>query len=117
MTIRSSPCKMYGLLVLIVLSAWGQTAQITGTVTDATAASVANAVVTATNIQTGVSRSSTSNEAGNYLITSLFPGQYVVSASAQGFKQIRRPAVTLVVEQIARLDFHMEVGETKESIT
>lgn len=116
MTSGSSTLKLLALLGSAV-GAWGQTAQITGTVTDATAAVVANTIVTATNTETGVSRSSTTNEAGNYLITTLFPGQYQVFATAPGFKQMRRPAMTLAVEQVARLDFRMEVGETKESIT
>src|SRR6187399_513262 len=117
MTAGTGSLRLCALFGISLASAFGQTAQITGTITDATAAAVANTIVTATNVQTGVSRSSTTNEAGNYLITSLFPGQYQVSASAQGFKQMRRPALTLAVEQIARLDFRMEVGETKESIT
>ena len=51
---------------------WSQTAQITGTVTDATGAAVPNAQIIATNTETGVSRSSVTNEAGNYLITRCF---------------------------------------------
>jgi len=102
---------------LLAVTAWGQTAQITGTVTDATGAAVPNAQISATNTETGVSRPSVTNEAGNYLITALFPGPYQVTASAPGFKQMRRESLTLAVEQVARLDFRMEVGETKESIT
>ena len=40
-----------------------------------------------------------------------------MTASAPGFKQMRRESLTLAVEQVARLDFQMEVGETKESVT
>lgn len=110
--IRSLLC-----LGVLALSAYSQTAQMTGTVTDATGASVPGAQVTAINVDTGVSRSSVTNDAGNYLITTLFPGRYSVTASAPGFKQMKRESLTLAVEQVARLDFRMELGETKESVT
>src|SRR5665647_2279013 len=96
---------------IFAVSAWSQTAQVTGTVTDASGAAVPNTQIIATNTETGVSRSSVTNDAGNYLITTLFPGPYQVTASSAGFKQMRREALTLAVEQVARLDFRMEVGE------
>lgn len=105
------------LLPAFGLAAFGQNAQMTGTITDQTGAAIPGAIITATNTGTGVSRSSTTNEAGNYLITTLFPGRYNVTASAAGFKLMRREALTLVVEQVARVDFRMEVGETRESVT
>ena len=104
-------------LAAFAVTAYSQNAQVTGTVTDATGATVPGARVVATNVDTGVSRSSVTNEAGNYLITTLFPGQYRVTASAGGFKQMVREALTLTVEQVARVDFRMEVGETRESVT
>lgn len=94
-----------------------QTAQMTGTVTDSTGAAVPAAQVTATNIDTGVARSTTTNDAGNYLITALFPGPYRITAAASGFKQMKREGLTLAVEQVARVDFRMEIGETRESVT
>ncbi|MDX1983803.1 MAG: carboxypeptidase-like regulatory domain-containing protein [Bryobacteraceae bacterium] len=105
------------LLALAAAAAFAQNAQMTGTITDSTGAAIPSAQVTATNTETGVSRSSVTNEAGNYLITTLFPGPYRVTASAPGFKQMRRESLTLAVEQVARIDFRMEVGETRESIT
>lgn len=117
MTKEFATLRFLTLFCVCIVSAYSQAAQMTGTVTDATGAAVPNAQVTALNVETGVSRSSVTNEAGNYLITTLFPGQYRVTASASGFKQMKRDALTLAVEQVARLDFRMEVGETRESIT
>jgi hypothetical protein len=117
MTRSTAILRLFALLGVIAASAWSQTAQITGTVTDASGAAVPNTQITATNTETGVSRSSVTNEAGNYLITSLFPGKYDVSASSAGFKRMKREALTLAVEQVAKLDFRMEIGETKESVT
>lgn len=109
--------RFLACVACVAVTTLGQNAQMTGTVTDATGAAVPGAAVTATNINTGVVRSSVTNDAGNYLITTLFPGQYTVVASASGFKQMRHESLTLAVEQVARLDFRMEVGETRESVT
>ena len=117
MTRSTAILRLFALLGVIAASAWSQTAQITGTVTDASGAAVPNTQITATNTETGVSRSSVTNEAGNYLITSLFPGKYDVSASSAGFKRMKREALTLAVEQVATLDFRIENGETKERVT
>ena len=72
--IRSIACFFF-----VAPGAWSQTAQITGAVTDPSGAAVTNTQVIATNTETGVSRSSITNDAGNYLITGLFPGPYQIS--------------------------------------
>ena len=88
--------RLFTLLGVVAVSAWSQTAQITGTITDASGAAVPNTQVTATNVETGVTRSSVTNDAGNYLITSLFPGKYDVAAAASGFKRMGRRRVGLL---------------------
>jgi len=105
------------LSVLLVSAALGQTAQLTGTVADPSGALIAGAKVTATNVDTGVVRASVTNDAGNYLITALLPGRYRVASEAAGFKMMQRESVTLAVDQVARVDFTMEVGQTQETVT
>jgi len=105
------------LAVVFAIGAYGQTAQLTGTVSDSSGSVVPAAKVVATNIETGVARDSTANEAGNYLITALLPGRYRIVAEAAGFKQMKREPVILAVDQVGKVDFAMEVGETRESIT
>ena len=75
-----------GIVVLVWLgavSAFAQTAQMTGTISDQTGASVPNTTVTVTNVNTGVARSSITNASGNYLVTALLPG--VRSGILRGF--------------------------------
>jgi Carboxypeptidase regulatory-like domain len=79
-------CFLYCLLGLSFLRVFAQTAQVTGTVADPTGSVMPAAKITATNIDTGVSRSSVTNDAGNYLITALLPGKYRIVAEAAGFK-------------------------------
>jgi hypothetical protein len=109
--------RLLALLVLLAVSAFSQTAQLTGTVTDPTGSVVVGAKVVATNIDTGVARDTVTNERGNYLVTSLLPGRYRVITGAAGFKQIKREPVTLAIDQVARIDFTLEVGATQESIS
>ena len=115
--IPTPPMRLLALLSLFAACAFSQTAQVTGTLSDQTGAVVPGATVEALNIDTGVTRASTTNEVGNYLITALLPGNYRVTAQAPGFRQVVRESVRLAVDQVGRVDFTMEVGETKESIT
>ena len=77
---------LFALCTLFATAAFAQTAQLTGTVTDASGASVPGAKVTATNLDTEVARDSVTNDSGNYLVTGLLPGNYRVVAEKNGFK-------------------------------
>src|SRR5262245_52840728 len=112
-----SSLRLLALFGVFGVSAFSQTAQLTGTVNDKSGSSVPGAKIVATNIATGVARATVANESGNYLITALLPGGYRVSTEASGFKQVNQGPVTLEVDQVARLDFTLEVGETRESVT
>lgn len=117
MKLHVGSIQLPAILCLFGLAAFSQTAQLTGTVTDASGSVVPNAKVMAVNMDTGVARESVTNQAGNYLITALLPGLYRVTAEAAGFKQLKREGLNLAVDQVGRIDFMMELGETRESIT
>jgi hypothetical protein len=104
------------LAVLAAGPLCGQTARITGIITDTTGAVMTGVQVTVTNVDTGVSRRTASNEQGNYSISFLQPGRYRATAQAPGFKPLTRDGITLAVDQVARIDIVMEVGELTESI-
>ncbi len=91
-------------------------ASITGIVSDATGAAAPGVTVTAVNQATNVEYSGTSNTAGNYTITSLPVGTYVVKSTLTGFKTSTTKPIELEAKQIARLDFKMEVGALEDSI-
>ncbi|MBM3727290.1 MAG: TonB-dependent receptor [Acidobacteria bacterium] len=109
--------RILPLALLACSTLFGQTAQVTGTVTDSSGAVVVLAKVVATNTATGVGRESTTNDRGNYLVTGLLPGRYEVTAEAAGFKQTKRGPVTLAIDQVARVDFALEVGGIVESVS
>jgi hypothetical protein len=100
-------------------SAFSQTtaAQFTGRVTDPTGAVIANAKVVATNTATGVTRETESNDAGSYTVPLLEPGSYSVNVKKAGFRPIAHTGLTLHVNQMARMDFVMELGSVTETVS
>src|SRR5215813_14043727 len=99
-----------------VISAQTITGSITGTVTDPSKAVVANVKVVATNTGTNLTYATNTNEVGVYNLLFLPVGQYTVSATAQGFKKAAIGPFALEVNQIARLDVKLEVGEVSQSV-
>src|SRR6476659_3034082 len=92
------------------------TGSITGTVTDPSAAVVTNVKVVATNVGTNITHATTTNESGVFNLVFLPVGQYTVSAEASGFKKTVLGPFALEVNQIAKLDVKLEVGDVSQSV-
>ncbi|MBL8221869.1 MAG: carboxypeptidase regulatory-like domain-containing protein, partial [Bryobacterales bacterium] len=92
------------------------TAVLTGVVKDSTGAVVPNVKVTATNTGTNLSRSSVTDDSGNFRIAPLNPGPYRVDAEASGFKKATVPEVILEVGQQARIDVDLQVGDVSQTL-
>ena len=111
----------FGLLLLIVLTgsiALGQnanTGEIKGMVTDSSGAAIAGAKVSLTNVQTGVSTVTLSNSAGIYDAPSLPQGEYKITFSKSGFRDLVRQGVTLQLQTIG-IDATLQVGAATEEI-
>src|SRR5262245_15017135 len=97
-------------------AASAQTAQITGLITDANLAAVAGAEVTLTSVDTGVARKTVTNAGGYYSIPFAPPGNYRLNVLANSFKPVNRDGVSLNVDQVARLDFRLEIGVINEGV-
>ena len=87
-----------------------------GTVSDTSGALVARATVTVTNIRTNISVKTETDDAGFYVIPSLRPGEYSVTAESAGFSKIVRTGVTLQVAQVARIDVTLQPGALSETV-
>lgn len=106
-----------GLAVLFVPSVLAQTAgEITGEVRDSSGAVITNATVIVTNVATGAERNASTNDAGLYTFPVLPPGVYDIKVSAPGFQAVSRRRVELQVQQTARLDFTLQVGQVTETV-
>jgi hypothetical protein len=73
--------------------------------------------VTATNTDTGVQETRTTNATGNYSITPLQPGNYNVEVVANGFKRLLQENVIVDPTFIARLDPRLTVGGADTTVT
>jgi hypothetical protein len=112
-------CSKGAVLAILfssVLSAQTITGSITGTVTDPAKALVAGARIVATNNGTNLTYSTLTNDAGVYNLLFLPVGQYSVTATAQGFKKEVLGPFALDVNQIAKVDVSLEVGEVTQSV-
>ena len=101
---------------LFVCACWGQeTAEITGRIVDASGSVAPGADVEIQSLGTNSRWTLKSNADGYYTQALLPPGDYKVTVKLSGFKQEAR-TVTLEVQQIARLDFTLQVGTTSEVV-
>jgi hypothetical protein len=92
------------------------TAELSGTVLDSTGATVANARLTATNVATNLAHETVSDGSGHYIIPLLPPGDYTLTAETAGFRKLVRSGLSLQINQQARVDLTMEVGQVSETL-
>ena len=110
---------LFALVLLVVFGAvsFAQTfGTITGVVTDSTGGVIVNATITVTNSDTNVTRTTTTNSSGAYTVSALLPGVYNVRAEMQGLQSEVRNGVELQVQQVARLDFQLNVGTVSTAV-
>jgi hypothetical protein len=93
-----------------------QLGAIQGTITDQTKGVLPGATVTVTNLDTGITRTATSNEAGVYRVPSLDPGRYKVTAELQGFRTAAQSDLVLSVGATLGVNFTMQTGALEETI-
>ena len=107
------------LLTILAIPASAQIfmASVHGSALDPAGAAVPGVSIALTNVDTAVTHHTTTNPAGNYVILDVPPGNYTLSASANGFKTVKLSQFTLVVNQTATLDINLEVGKVQSSIT
>ena len=105
-------------IILLPVSAAAQTGagSLTGIVADQSGAAVPGATVTATNQATNVNYTAVSNESGNYTITSVPVGTYVLKAELSGFKTATTQAIDVEAKQIVRFDFKLQLGAIEETV-
>lgn len=93
------------------------TAELSGNVLDASGAAVPNATVTATNVETAIAHKTVSGKNGDYVLTDLPPGNYSLTVEAPGFRKLEQTGVELQVNQQARVDLPLQVGQTAETVS
>jgi hypothetical protein len=105
------------VVVLGLLPAFAQTdASMSGVIHDPTGAVIPGVTVTVTNPATNFVRMAISNEAGVYNFPVLQPGRYNIKVELPGFRTIEQNGVELQIQQSARLDFVLQVGEISQTV-
>ena len=92
-------------------------ATLLGTVTDSSGAAVSGAKMTISETNTGISRTTQTNESGNYVLPDLPPGTYKVTAEQSGFKRESRTGIDVIVNTTERVDLVLQPGNITETIT
>lgn len=103
---------------LVASMAFGQsvTASLLGVVHDSSGAVIPNAEVTATNLQTTLSRTTKTDGTGAYLLTNLPIGQYQLRVVSPGFQTFQQDGITLDVNANARVDASLIPGKTTQTV-
>jgi len=116
-----SPILLVCLLLACLVAptaGWGQqvTASFTGQISDPTGAQIAGAKVTATDTQRGTQYSTLTNQDGRYNLPNIPVGTYTVKVENQGFQTATQSNITLQLNQVAKLDFQLQVGNVATSV-
>ncbi|HTM89215.1 MAG TPA: TonB-dependent receptor [Terriglobales bacterium] len=115
----------FGVVLLALITflaalpmAWSQevTANIVGTIKDPSGAPVPGVTVIATDTARGTVYSAKTNDVGAYNISRIKVGSYTLKASAPGFQTVEYPAFTLVLNQTARIDIGLKVGQVNQTV-
>ena len=108
------------LMACLMVSAivWAQevTAAITGKVTDPSGGAVANAKVSAADTERGTVWPAVTNSEGIYALPRVPVGTYTVKVESPGFQAAQQSNVTLVLNQVAKLDFQLTVGTVSTAV-
>ena len=119
MSARNVCIAALGLLLFISLpreSSAQVSASIGGTVSDPSGALIPGVEVKATNVNTGISGTQLTNEAGAYKIPSLQPGSYRLTAALPGFQTATRENIQLSQGQQVRFNFMLQVGTVATAV-
>jgi hypothetical protein len=104
------------VLSCLNLSAQQITGNIRGAVTDPSGAVMRGATVTARQAETGLSRSTTTDRNGNYVLLELPVGHYRLQVAAKGFQEYVQDGITLNVNETASVSPRLAVGSEKEQV-
>src|ERR1051325_5422776 len=105
------------MFAVSIAAAQTTTAAFQGTVADTTGAVLPSAEVMVANLETGLRRTTISNELGRFVLSELPPGSYEITVSLPGFETLVRKGVTLAVGQLATLTLQLKVGGVGGQVT
>jgi len=105
-------------LNFVSLNVAGQqiTGSIRGTVQDPSGAIVQAATITAKQLETGLTRATTTDRQGAYVLIELPIGHYQLEVHAQGFQKYLQQGISLDVNETATVSIHLKLGEETQLV-
>jgi Carboxypeptidase regulatory-like domain len=119
----SSVFRRFCLILLVLGIGWStpawaqQTGTLAGVVRDAQGGVLPGVTVTAISPALISPRTTTTSETGNYQLTTLPPGVYVISYEITGFTPLKREGIAIEVARTTRLEVELTVGTLQETVT
>jgi Carboxypeptidase regulatory-like domain len=92
-------------------------AAVTGLVTDPGGRSVPGVTILVTNLSTNITSKAVTNDQGIYRVPSLQPGIYRMTVGKEGFKSIVKSGIELHVQDVASINFELQIGSVNETVT
>jgi carboxypeptidase family protein len=105
------------LVLCVPAFSQGNTGRILGSVFDQSGGTVAGATVTVVDTERGITRTLTTDDAGEYNAPNLTPSTYTIRAEAKGFKRLERQNVVLEVGKEIRVDLTVQPGAQEQTVT
>ena len=119
----SMSARVFAVASLLALSILGMSAEaqtfrgtILGTINDSSGAAISGATVTIKNTDTGLVRTVTTGDDGNYLTSELPIGTYTVSVEKSGFKNAIVSGISVEVSSERRADIALQPGAVSETV-
>src|SRR5687768_3210754 len=108
-----------GALILLLTSAtaWAQTAEVSGRVTDESGAVLPGVTVTVTQTDTGFTRTVVTDGTGTYVMPNLPTGPYRLEVSLQGFRTYEQTGIVLQVAATPTINAVLTVGSLEETVS
>ncbi|HZT32882.1 MAG TPA: carboxypeptidase regulatory-like domain-containing protein [Bryobacteraceae bacterium] len=107
----------YMVLAPAALVAQGNLGGLTGNITDASGAVIAEAAVTLRSVATNAVYKTVSTSSGVYAFRALPPGLYELETEKPGFKKFVGEQVSILTATTSTLDIVLSVGAVNESVT
>ena len=115
-SIRNAVAVVFFLSASLTLLAQSDNGSVVGFVKDPSGAFVPKAKVTLTNEATGLSRVTSTNDAGYYVVPNVPSGSYTMTAEASGFKKFEATGNKLDPNSILTVDAALQVGAATEKV-
>ena len=109
-------CTLVAILLSYSVVAQQITGSIRGTVTDPSGALLQNALVAVRQVETGLSRSTTTDRGGAYVVPELPVGHYTLQVTAKGFRKYVQEGIELNVNEMATVNVHVAMGTETQQV-